>query len=84
MASRQLCTARSRLIEGVVQQSNFHNYPMLRMADDAGRWMCILSRVRNIPKAWASPGLPPLAPAVANAVFKATGQRLRHLPLRLS
>ena len=71
------------LVDGVIQQSNFHNYPMLRMADAPEVEVHIVASQEH-PEGVGEPGLPPLAPAVANAVFKASGQRLRDLPLRLS
>ena len=71
------------LVDGVIQQSNFHNYPMLRMADAPEVEVHIVESQEH-PEGVGEPGLPPLAPAVANAVFKASGQRLRDLPLRLS
>ncbi len=71
------------LVDGVVQQSNFHNYPILRMADAPEVEVYIVDSQEH-PEGVGEPGLPPLAPAVANAVFKASGQRLRNLPLRLS
>lgn len=70
------------LLDGVIQQSNFHNYPMLRMADAPEVEVHIVESQEH-PQGVGEPGLPPLAPAVANAVFKASGQRLRDLPLRL-
>lgn len=71
------------LKEGRVQQSNFHDYPVLRM--DAMPKV----EVHIVPSDEKSggvgePGTPPIGPAVANAVFAATGQRLRRLPLRLA
>ncbi len=69
--------------DGAVQQSNFHDYPILRMADAPKVEVHIVASQEH-PEGVGEPGLPPLAPAVANAVFKATGQRLRHLPLKLS
>ena len=71
------------LLDGVIQQTNFHNYPMLRMADAPEVEVHIVESQEH-PEGVGEPGLPPLAPAVANAVFKASGQRLRDLPLRLS
>lgn len=68
---------------GRVQQSNFHDYPLLRLRD--------MPRVEvHIVASQAKSGgvgevaVPPIAPAVANAVFAATGKRLRRLPLRLA
>ena len=71
------------LKEGRVQQSNFDDYEVLRL--DAMPKV----EVHIVPSGEKSggvgePGTPPIAPAVANAVFAATGQRLRKLPLKLA
>jgi isoquinoline 1-oxidoreductase beta subunit len=69
--------------DGQVQQSNFHDYPVLRM-NQAPEVETIIIASTLHPEGIGEPGLPPIAPAVANAVFKLTGQRLRSLPLRLA
>jgi isoquinoline 1-oxidoreductase/isoquinoline 1-oxidoreductase beta subunit len=68
---------------GRVRQSNFHDYRMLRMHDAPDVEVSIIDSDRD-PSGVGEPGLPPIAPAVANAVFALTGQRLRSLPLTLS
>lgn len=68
---------------GVVLQSNFHNYPVLRMHQAPQVDVTIIASTES-PEGMGEPGTPPIAPAVANALFNLTGQRLRHLPLRLS
>ena len=70
------------LDKGQVLQSNFHDYPILRM-DEAPAVSVTLIDSDQLPTGMGEPALPPIAPAVANAVFKATGQRLRSLPLQL-
>ena len=74
---------RIDLKNGEVQQSNFHDYPILRM-DQAPAVDVILVNSGGDPTGIGEPGVPPLAPAIANAVFRATGQRLRELPLTLA
>lgn len=69
--------------DGVIQQSNFHDYPILRI-NEAPDVEVVLIDSNEHPTGVGEPGLPPIAPAVANAVFLATGQRLRSLPLKLS
>ena len=69
--------------DGRVQQSNFGDYPVLRM-DRAPIVETIIVASAEAPEGVGEPGVPPLAPAVASAVFKLTGQRLRSLPLRLA
>ena len=66
--------------EGVVQQRNFPNYPMITMtqAPQVETWLIASQRS---PGGVGEPGVPPLAPAVANAVFALTGTRHRSLPL---
>jgi isoquinoline 1-oxidoreductase beta subunit len=66
---------------GQVEQSNFHDYPMLRLAD--------MPRVETVivpsEGSWGGAGetpVPPLAPALCNAIFAATGKRIRSLPLK--
>ena len=68
--------------DGQVLQKNFHNYPMLRMSQSPVI-ETILIQSSEPPEGVGEPGLPPVAPAVANAVFTLTGKRLRSLPLRL-
>ena len=70
-------------MDGAVQQSNFHNYEMLRMNETPEIEVHIMPSAES-PTGVGEPGVPPLAPALANAVFAASGQRLRQLPLKLS
>jgi isoquinoline 1-oxidoreductase subunit beta len=69
--------------DGKVQQQNFHNYPVLRM-DEAPLVETVIIKSAEPPEGVGEPGTPPIAPAVANAVFALTGKRLRSLPLRLA
>ncbi|MFL6634927.1 MAG: xanthine dehydrogenase family protein molybdopterin-binding subunit, partial [Massilia sp.] len=69
--------------DGQPQQSNFGDYPVLRMAQAPVVDTVILPSAAP-PEGMGEPAVPPVAPAVANAVFKLTGQRLRSLPLRLN
>ena len=69
--------------DGRVQQSNFGDYPVLRM-DRAPHVETVIVPSAEPPEGVGEPGVPPVAPAVAAAVFKLTGRRLRSLPLRLS
>lgn len=71
------------LRDGAVEQSNFHDYPLLRMHEMPDIEVLIIPSDRP-PSGVGEPGVPPIAPAVANALFAATGQRLRRLPLRLA
>jgi isoquinoline 1-oxidoreductase beta subunit len=66
--------------KGRVKQSNFHDYPVLRMPETPVVEVHIVSSAES-PKGVGEPGLPPIAPAVANAVSKLTGQRVRKLPI---
>lgn len=65
---------------GRILESNFHDYPILRMEDTPEIEVIILDSDLP-PSGVGEPGVPPIAPAVANAVFAATGERLRELPL---
>jgi len=67
---------------GQVRQSNFHDYPLLRIQEMPRVEVHILPSAAKM-GGIGEPGVPPVAPAVANALFTLTGQRLRHLPLRL-
>ncbi|KRB93286.1 xanthine dehydrogenase family protein molybdopterin-binding subunit [Noviherbaspirillum sp. Root189] len=69
--------------DGKVEQQNFHHYPVLRM-NQAPEVETIVIKSAEPPEGVGEPGTPPIAPAVANAVFILTGKRLRSLPLRLA
>jgi isoquinoline 1-oxidoreductase beta subunit len=66
--------------QGRVQQANFEDYPILTLAEMPEVEVHILPSTEP-PGGVGEPGVPPVAPAVANAVFAATGRRLRRLPL---
>jgi len=68
------------LKDGVVEQSNFHDYRVLRFAEMSGVEVHIVPSI-DPPKGVGEPGVPPIAPAVANAVFAASGRRIRTLPM---
>lgn len=66
---------------GAVEQGNFHQYETLRMAQAPRIRVQVLDGGGPI-RGVGEPGTPPAAPALANAIFQATGQRIRELPLR--
>lgn len=70
------------LKEGRVQESNFHDYRVLRLSEMPSVETHIVPSTEP-PGGIGEPGTPPIAPAVANAVFALTGKRLRDLPLTL-
>jgi isoquinoline 1-oxidoreductase beta subunit len=72
-----------RIEAGRVMPSNFDGYRLLRMAE-APHVATHLVPSAAAPEGVGEIGLPPIAPAVANALFALTGQRLRSLPLRLA
>ena len=70
------------LKDGRVEQRNFPQYDMVRMANAPIVETYLLPN-GGTPGGIGEPGTPPIAPAVANAVYRLTGKRLRSLPLRL-
>ena len=65
---------------GRVQQSNFHDYPVLRMDAMPAVEVHIVPSTET-PRGIGEAGVPPIAAAVANAAFAATGKRIRRLPI---
>jgi isoquinoline 1-oxidoreductase beta subunit len=70
------------LKDGQVVQSNFHDYPILRINETPKIEVHIVPSNAK-PTGVGEPGVPPIAPAVANAVFAATGKPVRRLPIRI-
>jgi len=69
--------------QGEVQQTNFHDNRLMRMNEVPDIRVEIMQNKED-PTGVGEPGVPPVAPAIANAIFKQTGKRLRQLPLKLS
>ncbi len=68
------------IVGGAAKQSNFHDYKMLRMNETPAIEVAIINS-GTVPVGGAGePGTPPAAPALANAIFAATGKRLREMP----
>ncbi len=66
--------------DGAVEQGNFHDYPMMRIAEAPKTNVHIMASDEP-PTGIGEPGVPPVAPALTNAIFAATGVRIRDLPL---
>ncbi len=71
------------LKDGRVEQGNFNDYPMLRIFESPEIEVHIVPSTEH-PTGVGEPGVPPAAPALANAIFAATGKRIRRLPIRSS
>ena len=67
--------------KGAVAQSNFHEFELLRI-DEMPKVEVYIVKSAEPPGGAGEPGLPPVAPAVTNAIFAATGKRIRSLPIR--
>lgn len=66
--------------DGVVQETNFHEYRVMRMSDMPPMDVRVIA-TDNKPSGIGEAGVPVVAPAIANAVAQLTGKRLRHLPM---
>jgi isoquinoline 1-oxidoreductase beta subunit len=71
------------LANGGAVQTNFDAYPLLRMADAPECDVSIINSGAAM-TGMGEPAVPPVAPALCNAIFQATGQRIRRLPIRLA
>jgi isoquinoline 1-oxidoreductase beta subunit len=71
---------RISLRDGAVEQSNYHDYPVIRTTEMPEVNVRVI-QTGSVPTGIGEPGVPPLIPAVLNAIFAATGVRIRDLPL---
>ncbi len=68
--------------EGRIQQSNFDDYPVARISDAPKETNVYIVPSDGLPTGVGEPGVPPIAPALCNALFTITGKRIRQLPIK--
>jgi isoquinoline 1-oxidoreductase subunit beta len=68
--------------QGQIQQSNFHDYPVARINEAPYETHVYLVPSHDLPAGVGEPGVPPTVPAICNALFAATGKRIRQLPIK--
>jgi len=69
---------------GKVMTTNFHQHPLLRLTQAPAEIEVHWNKTNNNPTGIGEPSMPPILPAIANAIFAATGKRVRQLPLKNS
>ncbi len=67
--------------DGQVEQSNFDDFLLARMRQSPKKIVVHIIDSKEVPAGVGEPGLPPVAPSIANAIFAATGNRIRELPI---
>ena len=78
----QLFNAKITFTNGTIQQQNFHQYPLIRMPQaPAVEAKFVQLSPEFAPTGGGEPSMPPLLAAVTNAIFNATGERIRKMPL---
>ena len=75
--------ARITFKDGKVQQHNYDDFPVIRMDESplVTNTYIVLADPDTPPSGVGEPGVPPFAPALINAIFAATGKRIRSLPI---
>ncbi len=68
--------------DGRIQQNNFNGYKVARMTESPVETHVQVVGTENAPAGVGEPGVPPMAPAICNAIFAATGKRIRELPIK--
>jgi isoquinoline 1-oxidoreductase beta subunit len=68
--------------DGRIQQNNFNGYKVARMTEAPVETHVSIVGTDNPPAGVGEPGVPPMAPAICNAIFAATGKRIRELPIK--
>jgi isoquinoline 1-oxidoreductase beta subunit len=69
-------------VQGRIQQSNFNDYPVARISEAPKKTNVYIVPSDGLPAGVGEPGVPPIAPALCNALFTITGKRIRHLPIK--
>jgi isoquinoline 1-oxidoreductase beta subunit len=80
-AMSDVCYGEITAKAGAIQQSNFHDYRVVRMVDAPRAINVTLVDSTAPPGGVGEPGTPPFGPALTNAIFAATGKRIRELPI---
>jgi isoquinoline 1-oxidoreductase beta subunit len=73
--------SRITVKDGAVEQSNFDDYKVARMPESPAKISVEVVESRAAPAGVGEPGTPPFAPALCNAIYAATGKRIRELPI---